>query len=73
MVKKNENIDIDTRLKYEMYGRLVTCGILMAAVFLFSWISRNKEQAREGAVKPQIEKVNAVKSIVTDSVAQRIR
>lgn len=69
MAKKNENIDINTRLKYELYGQMVTCGILMAAVILYSFVTRDKKQLPD----TNIENVSPVKSIMTDSVAKRVR
>lgn len=73
MAKKNENVDINTRLKYELYGQLATCGILMAAVILYSFVTRDKKQLPDTNVVPKIENVSPVKLIVTDSVAQRVR
>ena len=43
MAKKNENIGINTRLKYELYGQMVACGILMAAVILYNFVTRDKK------------------------------
>lgn len=73
MAKKNENIDINTRLKYELYGQMAACGILMAAVIVYSLITRDKKQLPDTNIVPKIENVSPVKSIVTDSVAQRVR
>ena len=69
MAKKNENIDINTRLKYELYGQMVVCGILMAAVILYSFVTRDKKQLPD----TNIENVSPVKSIMTDYVAKRVR
>lgn len=73
MAKKNENIDINTRLKYELYGQMAACGILMAAVILYSFVTRDKKQLPDTNIVPKIENVSPVKSIVTDSVAKRVR
>lgn len=69
MAKKNKNIDINTRLKYELYGQMVACGILMAAVILYNFVTCDKKQLPD----TNIENVSPVKSIMTDSVAKRVR
>ena len=73
MAKKNENIGINTRLKYELYGQMVTCGILMAAVILYNFVTCDKKQLPDTNIEPRIENVSPVKSIMTDSVAKRVR
>ena len=73
MAKKNENIDINTCLKYELYGQMVTCVILMAAVILYNFVTCDKKQLPDTNIEPRIENVSPVKSIMTDSVAKRVR
>ena len=45
----------------------------MAAVILYSFATNDKKQLYDTNIEPRIENVSSVKSIMTDSVAQRVR
>jgi len=71
MLKKNEKIDINQYLKWELYGRLTACGIMAAILAVATGVQYRKNQNKN--VKHAIEQVEAIKFVATDSINQRVR
>ncbi len=71
MSRKNEKVDINQYLKWELYGRLAACGIMAAILVVATGIQYRKNQTKN--VKHAVEQVENIKSGVTDSISRRSR
>lgn len=71
MSNKKEFPSIDQRLKWELYGQLIACG-LMATVVLIMAVRHKKEPATIN-VTDKIEQVQSIKNNAVDSVNYRAR
>lgn len=71
MSRKNEKIDINQYLKWELYGRLTACGIMAAILAVAMGVQYRNNQNKN--VKHAVEQVESIKSVVADSISQRSR